>query len=122
MKNLFGRGVPMSRLLEDAERLVQTWANIHEQLDAFRRKANSSLTGEEASYFDLLSRYAMAVRETVHALVARQRLLNDGSLGGRKNPMTWELFQERERLYKSAVAHYMLIGRDLNAAASTIFD
>lgn len=116
VKNLFGRGTSMSQLLDDSERLVPLWAAIHEDLEAFRRTSYLSLVPDQRSYFDLLSRYAMAIKETVLALVERQQLLNDG---GR---LTWELFQEKERLYTSAVAQYVLIGQELNAAAPIIFD
>lgn len=122
VKNLFGRGVPMAKLLEDSERLVPMWAAIQERLEAFRRMFYSSLTPDEKSYFNLLSGYAIAIMETVRALVDRQRLLYERSRGGRNNPMTWELFREKERQYESVVAEYMSIGRELNAAAPIIFD
>ena len=121
VKNLLGRAVPMSKLLEESEQLIPIWAAIQERLEAFRRVSYSSLTPEERAYFDLLSRYAAALTQTVHALVDRQRLLNEGSRGGRKNPMTWELFQEKERRYESAIAEYKVIGGKLNAAAPIIF-
>ncbi len=116
VKNLFGRGASMPQLLDDSERLVPPWAAIYEDLEAFRRMSYLSLVPDQRSYFDLLSRYAMAIKETVHALVERQRLLNDG---GR---LTLESFQEKEQLYRSAVAQYVLIGQELNAAAPIIFD
>ena len=122
VKNLFGRAPTLSQLLDDSERLVPMWAAIHEQLEAFRRISYLSMTPDEQSYFDLLSRYVMAVKEAVRALVERQRLLNEISRRGGNIPMTWESFQEKERLYRSAVAEYMLIGRELNAAALMIFD
>lgn len=103
-------------MLGDSERLISLWAAIHEQLEAFRRMSYLSLTPDERSYFVLLSRYATAIKETVHALVERQRVLNEGSR------LSWELFQEKERLYRSAVAKYVLIGRELNAAAPIIFE
>lgn len=121
LKNLLGKAVPMSKLLEESEQLIPIWAAIQERLDAFRRVSHSSLTPDERAYFDLLSRYAAAVAQTVHALVDRQRLLNEGSRGGRKNPMTWQLYQERERRYESAIAEYKVIGGELNAAAPIIF-
>lgn len=122
VKNLFGRGVPMSRLLQESERLVPMWAAINEQLELFRRTPYSVLTPEERSYCELLLSYASALTVTVRALVDRQRLLNEGSVGGQNNPMTWELFREKERVYESAVAEYQMIGRDLNAAAPLVFD
>lgn len=105
----------MSELLNDSERLPPMWAAISEQLEAFRRVSYSSLTLDQKSYFDLLLRYAIAIQATVNALVERQRLLNEG------NQLTWELLQEKERLYKLTVTHYVSIGEELNAAAPIIF-
>jgi hypothetical protein len=122
VKNLFGRGTSMSQLLDDSERLIPLWAATQEQLEGFWHTSYLSLTPDERSYFDLLSRYARAIEETVYALVERQRLLDEGSRLGRNNTLTWELIQDKERLYRSAVAQYVLIGRELNAAAPIIFD
>jgi hypothetical protein len=90
LKNIFGRGVPMSKLLEESERLVPLWDAIHTRIEEFRRSAYSSLSKEEKRYFDILSQYVESVRRTVAALVDRQRLLNQGSMGEPSNPMTGE--------------------------------
>lgn len=121
LKNLLGRGVPMSKLLEDSEKLLALWDAIQHKIELFRQSAYGSLTRDERSYVDVLARYAFAVRRTVAALVDRQRVLNEGSRGGRNNPMTWELCQKKEKVYQMAVEEYMAIGQELNARASIIF-
>ncbi len=121
LKNLLGRGVPMSKLLEDSEKLLPLWDAIQQKIEAFRQSTHSSLSEDEAYYFDILTRYAAAVQETVIALVDRQRLLNEGSVGGLQNPMTWESCQQKEKAYQMAVQEYMTIGEELNAAAPIIF-
>jgi len=118
LKNLFGWGVPMSKLLEDSEGLLPLWDTIHQKMEVFRQSANSSLSKDERYYFDILSRYVAAVRKTVAALVDRQRLMNEKSKG---NPVTWEAFQQKEMAYQMAVQEYMAIGQELNAGAPIIF-
>ncbi|MGB8951372.1 MAG: hypothetical protein WCC06_01710 [Candidatus Aminicenantales bacterium] len=121
LKNFFGWGVPMSKLLEDSEGLLPLWDTIHQKMEVFRQSAYSSLSKDEKHYFDILSRYVDAVRKTVTALIDRQRLLNEGSKGGSRNPMTWEAFQQKERSYQMAVQEYIAIGQELNDAAPIIF-
>ena len=118
MKNLFGWGVPMSKLLEDSEGLLPLWETIHQKMEVFRQSAYSSLSKDEKHYFDILSRYVAAVRKTVAALVDRQRLMNQRSKGG---TMTWEAFQQKEMAYQMAVQEYTAIGQELNAATPIIF-
>ena len=118
LKNLFGMGVPMSKLLEDSEVLLPLWDAIHQKVEVFRQSAYSSLSKEERYYFDILSRYVAAVRKTVAALVDRQRLMNERSKGG---TMTWEAFQQKEMSYQIAVQEYTSIGQELNDAAPIIF-
>lgn len=121
LKNMLGLGVSMSRLLEESEGLAPLWDVIHQKIVAFRRSSYSLLSEDERSYFDILSRYVEAVCETVTALVDRQRLLNQGSMGGPHNPMTWEALQHKERIYNESVRRYMTIGQELTAAGPIIF-
>lgn len=121
LKNIFGRAVPMSTLLEESERLLPLWHAIHKRIEDFRRSAYSSLSQEEKRYFDILSRYVEAVRETVAVLVDRQRLLNQGSISGPSNPLTREALQQKERIYRESVRQYMAIGEELNSASPVIF-
>jgi len=121
LKNLVGRGVPMSELLARAESLVPLWDSIGARTETFRVDYGSSLSEEEEAYFNVLARYVTAVRKTVTALVARQRLTFERSKGGPKNPMTWEAHKQREAEYRAAVEEYTVIGRELNASAPTIF-
>lgn len=121
LKNLVGRGVPMSKLLEESERLVPLWEGIHQKIEVFRHSTCSSLSKDERYYFDILTRYVDAIRKTVAALVDRQRLMNEGSKGGSNNPMTWEASRQKESVYQMAVQEYMAVGQELNAAAPIIF-
>ena len=66
--------------------------------------------------------YVNAMQLTADALVARQRLLNEGSKGMKGNPMTWNGFQEREQAYQASIDGYKAIGQRLNNAASLVFD
>jgi len=118
LKNLFGQGVPMSKLLEDSEGLLPLWDTIHQKTEVFRQEAYWSLSKDERYYFDILSRHVAAVRKTVAALVDRQRLMNEKSKG---NPVTWEAFQQKEMAYQMAVKEYMSIDQELNDAAPIIF-
>lgn len=122
LKNLLGRGVPMSRLLQDAEALLPFWTATRASIQETRQRSYGRLSPDERRYFDLLSRYVDALSDTVKALVDRQRLLNEGSKGGTQNPMTWQVFQEKERGYQAAVQRYMAIGGELNDAAPLIFE
>jgi hypothetical protein len=78
LKNLVGRSVPMSKLLEDSESLLPMWDAIHERMEAFRRSTYSCLTTDEAHYFHVPSRYVVAIRRTIAALIDRQQMLTKG--------------------------------------------
>ena len=120
--NIFGRGVPMSQLLHEAERLQPLWGHIRRQLDEFWTASASLLTSHERGYLQLLVSYTDAMSKTVDTLVDRQRLLNEGSKTLKGKPMTWEAFQEKSRAYHTAVEAYKAIGNDLNDAAHLVFD
>jgi len=77
---------------------------------------------DERCYFDVLNRYAQALNETVVALVERQKLLNDRSKGGQKNPVNWSVYQEAEKTYQFAIQKYMVIGQELNNASHLVFE
>jgi len=121
LKNIFGLAVPMSQLLQDAETLIPIWDGITGKIESFRRDAYPSINEDERFYFEILNRYAEAVNETVSALVERQRLLNERSKGGRNNPVNWNVYQDAERKYQSAVQKYMAIGQELNNASHMVF-
>ena len=121
LKNIFGRAVPMSQLLQDVEILIPLWNGITEKISSFGRDANSHLDEDERYYFEILSRYAQAVNETVVALVERQRLLSERSKGGHDNPVNWNVYQDAEKTYQSAIQKYMAIGQELNDAGHLIF-
>ena len=121
LKNLFGRGVPMSKLLEDSERLLPQWEEIYRKVEVFRHSNYSSLSNDEKYYLDILSRYVAAVRKTVAALVDRQRLMAEGSKSRKNNPMTLQAYQRKEDAYECAAQEYKAIGEELNAAAPIVF-
>ncbi len=50
IKNLVGRGVPMSELLESAEALTSTWADLHLRLEQFRNGSYESAGQNEKTY------------------------------------------------------------------------
>jgi hypothetical protein len=118
LKNLFGMGVPMSKLVKDSEGLLPFWDTIHQKMEVFRQSDYSSLLKDERFYFDILSCYVAAVRKTVVTLIDRQRLMNERSEGG---AMTWGAFQQKELAYQIAVQEYTAIGQELNDAAPIIF-
>ena len=120
-KNIFGKGVPMADLLLDAEHLIPKVASVQAELSAYRSEAARDLEPSSLRYLDLLEKYVGALRETIDALVRRQRLLAEGARGGGENPMTWQAFQEAERDYERAIARYKIVGLDLNNAAPMIF-
>ena len=121
LKNIFGRAVPMSELLKDAENLIPIWHNIIENILLFGRDSYSSMNKDERRYFEILNQYAKAVSETVVALVGRQELLNDRSKGGHNNPVNWNVYQDAERTYQSSIQKYMAIGQELNNASHLVF-
>jgi len=121
LKNIFGRAIPMSQLLQDTETLIPLWNGINEKIASFSHVANFSMDEDERCYFEILSRYAQAVKETVVALVERQRLLNERSKGGHDNPVSWKVYQDAEKIYQSAIKKYMAIGQELNNAGHLVF-
>lgn len=121
IKNLFSRGVPMSQLLQDVEKLIPVWNGIVEKVKSFSCNVNSSIKEDEKLYLELLARYTEALRETVSALVERQRVLNERSKGGRDNPITWDVYQQSERKYQDSIQQYQAIGQELNSVSHVIF-
>ncbi len=121
LKNIFGRAVPTSQLFQDAETLISLWNGITERIASFGRDINSSMDEDERYYFEILNRYAQAVKETVIALVERQKLLNERSKGGHDNHVSWKVYQDAERTYESAIQKYMAIGQELNNASHLVF-
>ena len=50
VKNIFGRGVSMSTLLQESERLLPLWGLIHHRIEEFRRASYPSLSTDERDY------------------------------------------------------------------------
>jgi hypothetical protein len=120
LKNILGRGVPMSQLLQEAESLIPIWNSITENIESFHRDIYPLISNPEKSYFDILKRYVVAVNETISLLIERQRLLYERSKGGWNNPVKWNAYQVAERKYQSSIQNYMAIGQDLNNASHMI--
>jgi len=97
LKNIFGRPVPMSQLLQDAEELIPKWEKINDTVSSFSQKTISKLDEDEKIFLEILNRYAKAVNDTVVALVERQKLLNERSKSLKNNPVNYEMYQESEK-------------------------
>lgn len=121
-KTLLGRGASMGSLLEDAERLGPIWNTIALEVEAFRTKHPSKLTSDEIRYIGILSRYVEAVRTTVVLLIERQNLWNEGSKSWRNSTVTYFKMKMMSKRYEAAIAGYLAIGHELQAAAQTIFE
>jgi len=121
IKNLFGRGVPMAKFLEHAEKLVPIWDSIQNKIDDFKSTMYLSLSKDEKCYFDLLANYVIALRKTVDCLVERQKYSEIGSRSFLNNPLSWKAFIEKERAYKTSINEYLTIGQQLNDMAQIIF-
>lgn len=123
LKNLFGKPVPMLQLLEESEALLPFWDLIDTEIQRFRRSiAYQTLSLNERRYFDTLALYALAVRQTVVALIERQQALNERSKNPTNSGITWQVYREKERRYDEAIAAYRALGQKLNDAAPAIFD
>lgn len=120
-KNLLGKGTPMSELQADAEALVPRVHRVKTRVTSFRAGADTALPPAARAYSELLDRYVEALASTVDALVTRQRLLSEGSRGGRGNPMTWDGFKAAEQAYEQAVKKYQIIGAQLNESSDAVF-
>ena len=118
LKNVSGLGVPMATLLAESERLLPLWDDVYEQAATLRQSSYPSFSKGEQIYFDLMSQYVDAVRFTIVALVDRQRLMDQGAKGA---PWwtwkSWKALQQKDRVYRQSIDHYVEIGGKLNAAS-----
>jgi len=71
IKNLFGRGVPMSKLLDSAKSLIPICDSLRNKIDFFKSTSYSNLSNDEKYYFDILSDYFNALERTVSYLIER---------------------------------------------------
>lgn len=122
IKNIFGKGVPMESLCNEAEELIPLWDSIYLKVNSFKTSSYSNLTDKEKYYVDVLTKYVDALKKTVFTLVERQRLWGQGSKSFKNNPMTWEAYKKKENEYKRSVEEYMHVGQELNDANSIIFN
>ena len=109
-KNLFGKGVPMSQLLEAAEGLVPIWVDIQSKLFSFESQTFMLLDSDEQRYLDLMNEYVKKVRVAIDALVRRQRLLAEP-------PVKWSSHQAASQEYQSAMAAFIEAEERMNQAS-----
>jgi len=110
LKNLFGRGVPMSQLLEAAESLIPIWAEIQSNIDTLEAQDMHLLDQDEQHYLGLLKEYVKRVRSAIDALVARQRILANP-------PVKWDSHQAASQKYQAAMNSFMAIEEQMNQAS-----
>lgn len=110
LKNLFGRGVPMSQLLEAAETLEPIWAEIQSSLIEFENQDRLLLDRDEQRYFDLLKEYVKRVELAIDALIERQRLLAHP-------PVKWDSHQSASQKYSAAMNAFMAVEEQMNQAS-----
>lgn len=109
-KNLFGKGVSMSQLLEAAESLVPIWAEIQSNVLSFESQTLMLLDNDEQRYLNLLNEYVKKVRLAIDALVNRQRLLA-------QPPVEWSSHQAASQKYQAAMAAFMEAEERMNQAS-----
>ncbi|NHZ84851.1 MAG: hypothetical protein GWP19_03105 [Planctomycetia bacterium] len=122
VKNIFGKPVSMSELLNDAKSLILMWNNIVEKITIFSNESYSLMDENEKLYFDILEKYAKALSETVAVLTERQKLLNKRSKVGQVNKVNWQTFKEIDYKYESSIREYKLYGKELNELNHLIFE
>lgn len=108
MKNLFGRGVPMSELLSDAEGLVPVWSSLDNELRYFTLRTQGEIDYDERVYVDVLRQYVDVILEAVHALVDRQRILA-------KPPVQWSAHQAASAKFEWALNQHVALENKLNS-------
>jgi hypothetical protein len=113
VKNVFGIGVPMSVLREDAEKLIPLWQGIQSAISDFKRTTFKNLTVDEKMYVDLLCKYADAVENTVKILVEQQILADDASKNLRKSLFSLKALKKIAKKHTSAVNEYVDLGSRL---------
>lgn len=109
-KNLFGKGVSMSQLLEAAESLVPIWAEIQNNVLSFASQTLMLLDNDEQRYLGLLNEYVKKVRLAIDALVNRQRLLAQPHV-------KWSSHQAASQKYQAAMADFMEAEERMNQAS-----
>lgn len=121
IKNLFGKGVLMSELKNEASKLEPLWDSILEKIDSFQKSNYQSLSSDEKKYYDILTKYSIAVNKTIHILIERQTLWEKGTKDLFNNPMTLKEYKEKNIEYQGSVDEYSRIGQQLNDVSCIIF-
>jgi len=121
IKNLFGQGVPMSKLVDIAKSLTPICDSLKVRIDSFKIISYSNLSNDEKHYFDILSNYFNSLEKTVNCLIEKQLLSNIKSKGLSKKSISFREFILKEKEYKSKVNEYSAIGRQLNNVSYIIF-
>ena len=101
IKNLFGFGTPMSKLLQEAEALIPVWDSIESKLNNFKALEYSLLSEDQKHYVNLLSRFVTALKKTVSCLVSKQKLLAEGV--DKFGSITMKEQQKRRSEYENSI-------------------
>lgn len=121
IKNMLGFGVPMSKLLEDSEKLIPVWNKLSDNVEAFRNKVNDTIKEDEMLYLNILCKYVKAVKETVFALVKRQKILNEQSKRVISKPNLLGSYMQSQNEYERLIKQYTAIGQELMDNSIIIF-
>lgn len=118
LKNIFGFGTPMAKLLQEAESLIPVWDSIEVKLNDFRTLEYNMLSANEKHYVNLLSSFVVALKKTVSCLVAKQQLLAEGVEKFGSITMKEQLI--KRSAYENAIEEYLQIGKELSEAKTEI--
>jgi hypothetical protein len=119
IKNLLGFGIPMDRLLKEAENLIPEWESLNRKMGEYKIREYDNLSDEERHFFNLLSEFVIALNKTVICLVARQKILAKGV--NKFRSLTWNEHQRRRAAYEDAIDEYLAIGQRLNEIKHLVF-
>jgi hypothetical protein len=120
IKNIFGQGVPMSKLLDYAKSLIPKSEAVKAGLVSFKLNSYAKLTNDEKYYFEMLFNYYTSLEKTVNCLVQKQVLMDIKS-NDPLNKISLEEFKIKDNEYKSLINQYLTIGDQLNSSSHIIF-
>ena len=121
LKNLFGQGVPMSKLLEFAKSLIPNCNSLKAQFEYFELTSYTTLSEDEKRYFDILYSYLNSLESTINCLIDKQKLLEIKSKGLTNKTITLKDITLKGKEYNSLIEEYLTIGRQLNNMSYIIF-
>jgi hypothetical protein len=120
IKNIFGQGVPMSKLLDYAKSLSPKSEAVKARLVSFKLDSYAKLTNDEKFYFDTLLNYYTSLERTVNCLIQKQ-ILMDIKSNDPLNKISLKEFKIKDNEYKSLINQYLIIGDQLNNSSHIIF-